>query len=265
MVIKYVNLEALNLRTAPQISPSNRLGVLHLGQAVTPQGEPDTAGWIKVAATLAGTDQSGFVKAEIDGQPSLRDPVSASREALVSIVIQQWLRFERGLGQEYSDPFYKYVGEMWKAIGQNLDGKDRDVPWSAAFISFAVRQSAQTIAKYDNFKFAAAHARYIHDAISRRNRGDNAAPYWGHRLHERAPAIGDMVGRWRETPRDYDDAEKNDSFKSHCDIIVNVRPDSVLAIGGNVGQSVSLTRYAKTGAGFLAPENGTFVHLVNMT
>jgi hypothetical protein len=44
------------------------------------------------------------VKAEIDGLPSLREPVSPSREALVGEAIKEWLRFEKGQGIENDDP-----------------------------------------------------------------------------------------------------------------------------------------------------------------
>nr|WP_281357727.1 DUF2272 domain-containing protein [Aromatoleum diolicum] len=154
---------------------------------------------------------------------------------------------------------------MWRAIGLDLDGKDRDTPWSAAAISFMVRNAAERFPKYAKFKFAASHSRYMHASIVKRNAGDMDVPFWGFRLHEKRPEIGDIVGRWRETPRDFDDAETSDSFKSHTDIIVSVDSDSVLAIGGNVRQSVSISRYDKTGAGFLAATNGVFMHMVNRT
>ncbi len=102
-------------------------------------------------------------------------------------------------------------------------------------------------------------------SIVKRKNEDNKAPFWGFRLHEVRPEIGDIVCKWRETPRDFEDAEASDSFKSHSDIVVSVQPDFVLAIGGNVGNSVNITRYKKTGAGFLAPQDAVFIHMVNRT
>jgi hypothetical protein len=103
----------------------------------------------------------------------------------------------------------------------------------------------------------------MHDSIVQRKANNKEAPFWGFRLHENQPKIGDIVGRWRITNIDFSDAETRDDFKSHTDIIVSVRPDFVLAMGGNVRQSVNITRYVKTGAGFLAAENKVFMHLVN--
>jgi hypothetical protein len=262
MAIKYVDIEALNLRSAPVISADNRIGILHLGQQVQENGSV-AAGWLNVTAEINGSTVSGVIKEEIDNLPSLRNPVSAEREALIAQAIKEWLRFEKGQGMEHHDPYYKYVGKMWQAINSDLDGKDRDTPWSAAAISFMVRNAGATVPKYRNFKFAAAHSRYMHDSIIKRDAGETSAPFWGFRLHEKHPQIGDIVGRWRETPRDYDDARASDAFKSHTDIIVSVRPDFVLAIGGNVDQSVNITRYEKTPGGFLAATNAVFIHMVN--
>lgn len=265
MSARFVDLEALNFRSEPVINPGNRIGVLHLGQLIEEQGPAGQPGWVRVTAEVNGVTKEGVVKGEVEGRLSLREPVSAAREALVAEVIKEWLRFEKGLGLEHHDPFFKFVGEMWKAIGLGLDGKDRDTPWSAAAISFMVRNAAKKVPQYGKFKFAPSHSKYMHASITKRNAADTSAPFWGVRLHERLPEIGDIVGKWRETPRDFDDAAAGDSFKSHSDIIVSVRPDHVLAIGGNVQQSVNITRYEKTGAGFLAAQDGVFILMANRT
>ena len=45
---------------------------------------------------------------------------------------------------------------------------------------------------------------------------------------------------------------------------MRITPDEVFAIGGNVSHSVSITRYDKTQAGFLADTGNVFAyHLVN--
>lgn len=265
MTKKIVDIEALNFRSTPDSSTlTNRIGILHLGQPVEEIGPATKPGWLEIEAEIEGTTKRGVVKAEIDGLSSLRETVSAEREALVAQAIKEWVRFEKGQGLEFTDPFFKFVGEMWRAIGQpDLDGKDRDVPWSAAAISFMVRHAGNAAPKYNKFKFAASHARYMHDSIVKRKANDTTVPFWGFRLHEKHPEIGDIVGKWRETPRDFDDAAHRDDFKSHSDIIVSLRPDFVLAIGGNVAQSVSITRYEKTGAGFLAAKDNVFIHMVN--
>ncbi|HEX6995705.1 MAG TPA: DUF2272 domain-containing protein [Gammaproteobacteria bacterium] len=257
-MIRYVDVEALNLRSRPEVAPNTRLAILYLCQRVEVLGQADVAGWVRVSVETESGRLEGFVS-----EKYLREPVSPAREALVSEAIQQWLRFEKGLGREFDEPFAGYVGEMWRAIGLDLDGHDRDVPWSAAAISFMVRRAAEEFPQYGNFRFSASHSRYIHDSIIKRQRNDTSSPFWGFRLHERRPELGDIVCKWRETERDFDDAAASGNFKSHADIIVSITPDKVLAIGGNVRHSVSITRYDKTPSGFLADTQNVFVHLVN--
>jgi hypothetical protein len=265
-MLKLVDLEALNLRSQPIGMPSTRIGLLHLGQRVDELGPvADAPDWVRVRTQHDGDTTEGVLKAVIDGLPSLRDPESPEREALVEQAINQWLRFAKGQGKEHIAPFFGFVGEMWQAIGLNLDGRDRDTPWSAAAISFMVRNASATVPKYGQFKFAPAHHAYLHDSIVQRRNGNANAPYFGFRLEERRPQIGDIAGKWRETPREFEDAEAGNAFKSHSDIIVSVRPDTVLAIGGNVDHSVSISVLDKTPAGFLAERNDVFMLMANQT
>lgn len=256
---QYVDVEGLNLRSSPQRLTHNRLAILHLGQPLESLGPAEAEGWSQVSAEIEGQHVEGFVASSF-----LRDPVSAAREALIGAGIHEWLRFEKGLGHETVAPFYRFVGEMWQAIGVNLDGRDADQPWSAAAMSFLVRQAAAQFPRYRRFRFAAAHARFIHDSIARRLANDHETPFWGFRLHERRPQLGDLVCRWRELPVDFERALQRDDYKSHTDVIVQVGPDTVLALGGNVSNSIALTRYDKTGAGFLAGTNNVFALLANV-
>lgn len=270
-MIKFVDVEALNLRCEPVVDPATRIILLHLGQKLDTVGDSPGDGWWKVRLTIDGVLHEGFVMATIPASPatgfgercSLRDPESDTREALVSEAVKQWQRFDGGQGKEHRDPYSGFIATMWQAIGQNLSGRDRDVPWSAAAISFMVRLAGESFGIYQRFRFAPAHSRYMHDAIKQRREENLAAPFWGFELHERRPRVGENVGRWRETPRDFVDAEASDSFKSHADIVVSVGSDEVLAIGGNVSDSVGITRYRKLPSGFLSDDKGVFILMVN--
>ena len=263
MSTKIVNIEALNLRSAPIVDQSNRLGILHLGQTVTVLNENQNSEWIQAATQLNKVKVTGYIKRIINGVFSLREPVSPQREALIANAVRQWIRFDQGQGLEYIHPYSGYIGEMWKSIKMKLDGNDRDMPWSAAFISFVVRKTSAEMASYSNFNFAPSHSKYLHDSIIKRKDGDSSVPFWGYRLSEQMPQPGDIIARWRETERKYDDAAHDHSFKSHCDIIASVNADFVLAIGGNVNQSVNITRYEKSGGGYLLPSKQVFMLMVN--
>ncbi len=155
---------------------------------------------------------------------------------------------------------------MWQAIGIDLDGEDRDVPWSAAAISFMVRNAGKALSgsKYPKFRFAAAHSRYVHDSIKKRQTNDPNAPFCGFDLHEQRPQIGDIVCRGRAgSDIDFEHASRHNSFKSHCDIIVSIKDETVVALGGNVSQSVKRTEYDLTPEGFLDDTKNVYAILVN--
>lgn len=256
MARKLISIEALNFRSTPDTSSlANRIDILHLGQPVTEIGPATKSGWVEIAVEIDGITKQGVVKAEINELLTLREPVSNSREALVAEAIKEWLRFEQGQAKEHIDPYFRFVGEMWKAIGKDhLDGQDEN-PWSAAAISFMVRNAGKSFQKYNNFKFSGRHSDYMHDSIKKQKVADINAPFWGFRLFQKKPEIGDIVGKWREEQSDFDDAEVGRNFSSHCDIIVSIHPDFVLTIGGNVKHSVSISRYAKTPNGYIDDEN----------
>lgn len=255
----YVDVLSLNFRSTPDTGPASKLGVLHLGHPIEVTGPVDAMGFVPVMVMVDGGQHRGFLAARF-----LRNTVSDTREALIAQAVHEWGRFRRGLGKENTEPFYRFVGEMFRAVGYDLDGRDRDVPWSAAAISFMVRNAGPA---YAEFRFAIAHARYIHDSIRKREAGDRKSPFWGFRLHERRPQLGDIICRWRETEIDFETARHRDDYKSHCDIIVKIDSlqNGLLAIGGNIGHSVSITRYDLTSGDFLRDSDGVFALVANMT
>jgi hypothetical protein len=259
---KHVDVTSLNFRSEPVVADHTKLGSLHLGQPVEVLAEAGVVGWVEAEADLDGNRQRGFVSDRF-----LRDSVAEGCEILAAQAIREWLRFKRGLGLEHVDPFFRFVGEMWQAVGANLDGKDRDVPWSAAAISFIVRNADRAMpgSKYGRFKFAAAHARFINDAIRSARQHDAQAPFWGRRVDEAKPSIGDLVCRNRTDEKiTFDFAAEHDDFKSHSDIIIRVAGDHVVTLGGNVSHSVRFTRYELMPNDFLDPDDGNvFALLVN--
>ena len=155
--------------------------------------------------------------------------------------------------RENETGFDKRVGDYWSSIGLNYDGDDRGVPWSAAFISFAHK----TAGAGEQFKAGPAHARYIRDSISAKKEGRTDAAYLGHRSSERAPQVGDLIGRARQGGIDYDN--QPEFYKSHTDIVVEVGDGFVKMIGGNVADSVSETTVSTDAKGFIRNQAKYFV------
>lgn len=233
---KHVNASTLNLRSAPEAGASI-LGALRAGEAVEPVG-PAVGAWIE-ADTAAGR---GFVSTSY-----LRAPLSPAREALVAAALAQWKRFGFGSGHEASEPYAGYVGEMWSRVGYpGRTGRDREHPWSAAAISFMVEQAGA----YPDFRFNALHARYVNQAVQAKAQGRDA-PFWGCRPSEAAPEPGDIVCAPRVNEEaSYEAALAGRDYPSHCDVVMAVRGDALVMVGGNVAQSVA-AKTVKLAAGRL--------------
>jgi len=242
MSVFRVKSDFLNLRSTPdKTSGANIIRPLPLAQEVNVLSGAPTDRWWNVETEIDGKKLTGFVSAAF-----LRQPVSTGKESLIGAAMTEWLRFKQGNGLEDDDPYYRFVGQYWQKLGISLDGRDTDQPWSAAFISFVVHQ-----AKYSSFKFAAAHHFYIRDAIEKQKDGVSA-PFWGFKLGNHKPQLGDLVAQWRETSVAFDRLPSG-GFKSHCDIIVELGDNEVRAVGGNVGNSVSIRSFQLDSSGFLKP------------
>jgi len=244
--------DVVNIRSAPRFGDTI-LGQILRNTACKVTGPQQGDRWLPVHTTLNGSKVAAFISKNV-----VREQVSRDKEALVGLCVDEWHRFERGNRKEFEEGFAGRVGDYWSSIGMgHLDGLDRDTPWSAAFISYVVRQAG---AAYDGFSFAAAHARYINASIRARQARQNS-PFWGFRLHEHKPAIGDMVCRWRANRIDFDHAAGTKWFKSHCDIVCGIEANAVFTIGGNVSHSVKHTRYKTDARGYLTGAGNAFAVL----
>ena len=177
------------------------------------------------------------------------------------IVRQEWERFGKQTidktntivhkgGQESEDPYWKRVGDYWKSVGfPNLTGKDTNEPWSAAFISWVMKEAGMG----DRFSYSEWHATYIRNSIIARKNGDKHFAYWGYRLSERAPKVGDLVGYARQGGITFDYQPL--TYSSHTDLVVEVRPHEIDVIGGNVKDSVSLKTLATDDKGRIIDKN----------
>ena len=227
----YTTTEGVNFRASPD---GQIIRELTICQPLNDLGPSPVDGWQKVQID----GQDGFVFGKY-----VRQPLAPEIEALLRSVVSEWVRFDKGQAHEATDPFYRYVGEMWASIGLTYDGRSlypngEEVPWSAAFISYVVRRAH---AAYANFKFDQSHSKFSHDAIQARILGRMNRPFWGYRRTEKKPELGDIIHRNRGPGTfTYDYAENHSEFKSHSDIVVEVTSHVVRVIGGNVGDTVSM-------------------------
>jgi hypothetical protein len=130
----------------------------------------------------------------------------------------------------------------------------REPAWSAAFIAFVLRGAG-----VDRREFPpdAAHGTYVDALVRDAERFPALAPFVPREPWRYAPRPGDLVcadrgpdpiAHWRQRAAD------NGRFRPmHCDIVVEAGPGFVAAIGGNVGDAVSRTRFPADESGYLLP------------
>lgn len=128
------------------------------------------------------------------------------------------------------------------------------VPWSAVFVSWCVKQAGATGSE---FKFAAGHSVFVHQAI--KNAMDGVGVFHGLDISVHPPDIGDIIQNNRGgTTFDFAHARRNQRYQSHSAIVVEIGRDSrdgrfAVTIGGNEGNSIRRTVVPLTSAGFIKP------------
>ena len=182
---------------------------------------------------------------------------------MVLLAVAEWFRFgsqtidfsndggkpqiERRGVQEGDAFASKRVHDYWRSVGRaKLSGVNHEVPWSAAFISWDIESAG---VPRDQFCPDARHTVYIERMVERARRP--GAGFVPRRLDERKPEVGDLICASRDGGRTT--LDNLDRGPGHCDIVVEVRPREVQAIGGNVDDSVSRSVFPLDESGFLSP------------
>ena len=120
-----------------------------------------------------------------------------------------------------------------------------DAPWSAAFISYVMAKAGAS-----GFRHSASHIDYIRAAY--RSQG----PYELVDPNQTPVALGDMLCYVRNNRNvvgfgglsDFL-ASGNGGLQSHCDIVVNLTPNEVWLVGGNVANMVAMRKLRLDGQG----------------
>ena len=130
----------------------------------------------------------------------------------------------------------------------------REPFWSAAFISYLMRSAGVDRAE---FPPAPAHATYVDAMIATARHFPAGAPFVPHDPTAHAPRPGDLLCADRSATPLPDwrarIAEAGRFRPMHCDIVVTSGPGWIGAIGGNVRDAVTLTRFPADAAGYLLP------------
>jgi hypothetical protein len=168
--------------------------------------------------------------------------MSAFKDKLTKLTESHWKAWDKGAIKEGDSRTMDKLRDYWSAVGwANRSDKDKiNEAWSAAFISHMMK----TAGAGDFFPYSASHSKYITKSI--KNRKNKTGKFQGFKPNEVKVEIGDLIGRPRQSGITYD---TTGSYKSHTDIVTDIKDGKAKMIGGNVGNSVSATyvKLDKTG------------------
>ncbi|TCH99136.1 DUF2272 domain-containing protein [Roseococcus sp. SYP-B2431] len=126
--------------------------------------------------------------------------------------------------------------------------------WSAAFVSWVMASAGVDAPE---FRPDAAHSAYLDHLDALAGAWPHLAPFLPRDSSVYAPQPGDLVcrDRSRRPLASWADraAERGQFRPMHCDIVVATGAGAVEAVGGNVSDSVTLSRWEADGAGRLVP------------
>ena len=192
-------------------------------------------------------------------KPDAPPPTSSAKTSMVLLAVGEWARFGRQVTVYSADapPRTEQLGvkerdaperiaDYWRAVDKpGRTGLD-DVPWSAAFISWDIESAG---VPRSLFCPSQTHTIYVERMVARATQP--GAAFVPRRPNERAPEVGDLICASRN--RSGTTLDNLTRGAGHCDIVVEVRPGEVDAIGGNVGDSVTRSVFPLDGGGFLSP------------
>ncbi|HBE70683.1 MAG TPA: hypothetical protein DDW52_21270 [Planctomycetaceae bacterium] len=180
--------------------------------------------------------------------------ISALRKAVRAVPLRsriqlvahgELLYWRNGKRQERDPEVSARLRQYWLSVG--IDRPELDMqstefqseyPWSAAFVSWVMMRAGAG----ENFKYAASHWRYT--AAAKTNREEKLkSPFYTYRPEEKPLEPASIVVKRRSSSTaTYDNVQLG--HPTHGDIVVGFDGDEVLTIGGNVSNSVRITRFA---------------------
>lgn len=174
------------------------------------------------------------------GQPVVRE-----------VGAEAFLEFPPGVEvtHEVQGPMLSRVLTYWYAVStQPIVGFQGELrPWSAAFISWLAKSAGLP---RDAFPPSVLHWDYIEYALN-----GNRGRFVARDVRSYAPQVGDLLcaPRGEAFVAEVRDLASLRRGAYHCDLVVERRADALDAIGGNVGDAVSLTRVALDADGRALP------------
>jgi hypothetical protein len=218
-----------------------------------PDKAPDTA--IKSAAGLPPLGPCP----PSSWKPEAPPPTASAKTSMVLLAVGEWARFgrqttiystngpprtEQSGVKEHDAP--ERVADYWASVGKSGRSGLDDIPWSAAFISWDIESAGVPRSLFCPDQ---THTIYVERLVERAKKP--GAAFIPHPPSGYAPKVGDLICASRNgSGTTLDNLNRG---AGHCDIVVDLRPGEVDAIGGNVGDSVTRSVFPLDGSGFLSP------------
>ena len=188
--------------------------------------------YLKIAHTITSTMAPPPPVNAAAVQPAATSAVAAGR----SVVAVAKAEFDRFHGiDEGTQPLRGRIADYYEAGGgsRNLDPTLNENAWSAAFISFCVKQSGAT---REQFRFSLSHSVFVQAAIANADAGRGV--FRGHPIADYAPKLGDLIHHNRSGGTlGFDFARANTGYPSHSAIVVDFEVRNgvrnAVTIGGN--------------------------------
>jgi len=194
--------------------------------------------------------------------------VPSIRERMIFLAIQEWTLFGNPVADYQSDPpklifpdqktpaneahpaLFSRVNMYWQSVSSlPLFGYEGELrPWSAAFIGWLARSAGVS---ESDLPSSVLHWDYIEHILKQSPPGRFIA----RDARSHAPKPGDLIC----APRGKSFIDKVDSFTNlargayHCDLAVNRHERSLLVIGGNVLDAVSMTEVELDADSYVVP------------
>jgi hypothetical protein len=160
-------------------------------------------------------------------------PVAAAPASIVAVAKAEFDQFN-GIN-EGDQPLRGRIADYYEAGGgsRDLDPTLDENAWSAAFVSFCVKQSGATP---DQFAFNLSHSVFVHAAIA--NADADRGVFRGHPITAYAPKLGDLIHHNRSGGTiSFEFARAHSGYPSHSAIVVDFVVRSgvrhAVTIGGN--------------------------------
>ena len=186
--------------------------------------------------------------------------IQALRTNIVRLALSEYERWNRGTRMEWDAAAFDILVKYWLAVPNvsesqaranaevrlRSDGQERVEHWSAAFISWVMRNAGAG----GDFAYASDHGTYIAAAYQNQLR-NTCSPFKAYHLNKAVPQLGDLVCHtYLSVPADLDQVRAGTSGY-HSNIVTNVEPLMLTAIGGNNSNSVNTARVTIDPSGFV--------------